>query len=161
MIRLQLINCGNPLFRWALVRIFVMEVIGGVLHFRLCLYLKLHLFLPKHLHAMLCHLSECAHHPAGFILFAQLALLCLFIILIFPILPVIETCIMTQTVSDSKHHLQKHLFKHSVSQSGTFSLPCNVLFLLNRGLCVFNLLSCPSSFSLNLIINPFLFLFHS
>jgi hypothetical protein len=34
-----------------------------------------------------------------------------------------------------------------------------VLLLLNRCLCVFNSLSCPSGFSLNIILNLFLFLF--
>jgi hypothetical protein len=33
------------------------------------------------------------------------------------------------------------------------------LRLLNRCLCVFHLLSCPSGVSLNIILNPFLFLF--
>jgi hypothetical protein len=33
------------------------------------------------------------------------------------------------------------------------------LLLLNRCLCIFNSLSCPSCLSLNIILNPFLFFF--
>jgi hypothetical protein len=98
-------------------------------------------------------------HTASFIIFAQLALFNVFIILIFPILPIVGTCKITHTISDSNQHLIKSLFGLSGRQSRDFSLRHIVLLLLYRCLCVFNSLSCPSSFSLNIILNPFLFLF--
>jgi len=64
---------------------------------------------PNPLHALLYHFGDCAHHQAGFVIFAQLALLSLFIILIFPILPIVRTCKITQTVSDSNQPLRKRL----------------------------------------------------
>jgi len=101
----------------------------------------------KPLHALLYHVGVRAYHPAGFIIFAQLALLCLFIILIFRILPIVRTCKITQTVSDCNHHLLNCLFGLSVRQSGVFSCLYMFLGLLNHCLCVFNLHSCTSGFS--------------
>jgi len=100
----------NPQSRCAVLLICFTEVVGCILPSHLCQFVQLHLLLPKPLHAMLCHFADCAHHPAGFVIFAQLALLCPFIILIFPILPIVRTCKITQTVSDSLHHLLKRLF---------------------------------------------------
>jgi hypothetical protein len=122
-------------------------------------FVELHLLLPEALHALLYHFGDCAHHPAGFIIIAQLALLSLFIILVFPILPIIGSCKITQTVSDSNQHLLKRLFGLSGHQSRDFSMHRIDLLLFNRCLCVNDLLSCPSSLSLNIIVNPFRFLF--
>ena len=69
------------------------------------------------------------------------------------------TCKITQTVSDSNHHLLKRLFGFSVHQSGVFSFPCIILHLLNHSHFVLNSLSCPSGLSLNIILNRFYFLF--
>ena len=52
---------------------------------------KLHLLLAISLHARLYHFGQCAHHPAGFVIFAQLAQHCIFIIIIFPILLIVRT----------------------------------------------------------------------
>jgi hypothetical protein len=117
------------------------------------------LLLPKPLHALLNRFGDCTYHPAGFVIFAELSLLSLFVILIFPILPIIGSCNITQTVSDSSQHLLKRLVRLSGHQSRDFSMPPIALFLSNRCLCVFNSLSCPSGLSLNIILNPFLFLF--
>jgi hypothetical protein len=120
---------------------------------------ELHLLLPKALHALLNRFGDYAHHPAGFVIIPQLALVSLFIILVFPILSIVGTCKMTQTVSDSNQHLLKRLFALSGRQSRDFSMRHIILLLINRCLCVFNSVSCPSGFSLNIILNPFLFLF--
>jgi hypothetical protein len=53
---------------------------------------------PNPLHPLLYRFDECAHHPARFIIFAELALFYMFTILIVPILPIVETCDIAQTV---------------------------------------------------------------
>jgi hypothetical protein len=159
IIRLRLNDYLNPEFRCAVLLILFTEVVGCILPSGLSQFVDLHLLLPKRLHVLLYRFGDCAHHPARFIIFAQLALLSLFIILVFPILPIVGTCKITQTVSDSNQHLLKHLFRLSGCQSCDFSIRHIVLLLLNRCLCVFNSLSCPSGFSLNIILNLFLFLF--
>jgi len=156
-IRLLLNDCRNLQSRFAVLLISFMEVIDCVLPSRLCQFVELHPRLRNPLLVLLHHFRNCAHHPAGFIIFAHLALLCLCIILIFPILPIVGTCKITQTVSNSNHHLQKCLFRVSVGQSHVFSVPRIFLLLLNRCLCIFNSLSCPSSLSLNIILDPFFF----
>jgi hypothetical protein len=108
---------------------------------------------------MLDHFRYCAHHAAGFVIFARLALLCPIIILLFPILSIIGHCNIAQTVSDSNYYLVKQFFVLSGRQSPVFRRHCNFLLLSNRGLCGFNSLSCPSGFPLNIIFNPFLFHF--
>jgi hypothetical protein len=148
----------NPQFGCAVLLISFTEVVGCILPSRLCQFIKLHLLLPKALHALLDRFGDYAHHPAWFIIFAQLALLCL-LILIFPILSIVGTCKITQTVSDSSLHLLKSLFGFSGRQPRDFSMHHVVLLLLNRCHCVFNWLSCPSGLSLNIILNPFLFFY--
>jgi len=158
IVLLQLIDSRNSHCRCAVLLISFTEVVGSILPSQLCQFVKLHLLLRKPLHALQYHFGDCAHHPAGFIIFAQLALLCLFIF-IFSILLIIRTCKITQTGFDSNHHLLKSLFRLPVCQSRMSSILYIFLLLLNRFLWVFNSLSCPSSFSLNKILNPFLFLF--
>jgi len=104
----------NPQFRCTVLLIFFMAVISCVLPSQLCQFIKLHLLLPKPLHALLHRFGDCAHYPAGFVIFAQLAQLCLFIILIFPILPIVRICKITQTVSNCDQHLLRYLFGLSV-----------------------------------------------
>ena len=48
--------------------------------------------------------GDCAHHPAGFIIFARLAQLCIFMILIFHIFLIIGTYKIAHNVSDSNNH---------------------------------------------------------
>jgi hypothetical protein len=76
-------------------------VAGCILPPWLSQFVELHLLLPKFLHKLLDRFGDCSHHPAGFVIFAQLALLSLFVILIFPILPIVGNCKITETVSDS------------------------------------------------------------
>jgi len=133
--------------------------VGCMLPSRLCQLVKLHLLLSKSLHALLHRVGDCAHHPAGFVIFAQLALLCLFINLIFPILPMVGTCKFTQTVSDINRHLKKRFFALSGHLSRVFSCLCIFSLLPDRCHCIFNSLSCPSGFSLNIILDQFFFLF--
>jgi hypothetical protein len=122
-------------------------------------FVELHLLLPKPLHPLLYPLGDCAHQPPGFIIFAQLALLSLFIMLIFPMLPIVGTCKIYQTGSNSNQQLLKRLFGLSGTRSRHFSIRNIVLLLLNCCLCVFYSLSCPSGFSLNIDLNRFLFPF--
>jgi len=154
MICLQLKHSRNPQCWCAVLHISFTKVIGWILASRLWLFVKLHLLLTEPLPALLRHVGECAHHPARFVIFAQLALLCLFIILIFPILPFIRTCKITQTVSDSNNHNVESLSGHSVRRSRIYNSPCIILLLLNCCLSVFNSLSCPSGLSLNLSLDP-------
>jgi len=117
----------------------------------MCQYVKLYLFPPRPLHALLYRFGQFTHHPAVFIIFVQLALLCHFIILVFPILPIVVSSKITETVSHSNHHLVKCLFGPSVGQSGVFtSLQC-FLLLRNHYLSVFNSISSTSFFALNII----------
>jgi len=95
----------------------------------------------------------------GFVIFAQLALLWLFIMLIYPILAVIGTCNIAHTVANRNHHPIKCVFRFSGRWSRVSSCLHIVLLLPNRCLCIFNSLPCPSGFSFNIILDPFLFLF--
>ena len=156
---MRLNNRRNPQFECAVLLISFTEVVCCILPSRLGQFVELHLLPPKPLHALLYCFGDCAHYPAGFIVFAQLALLSIFIILIFPILPIVGTCKITQTGSYSNQCLFKRLFGLSGRQSRDFSMRHIVLLLLNRCLCVFNSVSSPSGFSLNIILNPFLFPF--
>jgi len=158
IVHLRLNECWNRQFGYAALLISFMEVLGCILPSRLCQLVKLHLLLPKPLDVLLHRFGDCAHHPAGFVIFAQLALLCLFIILIFPILPIVRTGDIAQTVSDSNHHPKKRCFTLSGCQSRVFSSLCIFLLLPARCLCIFNSLSWPSGFYLNIIVDRFLFL---
>jgi len=146
IICLRLNQYRNPQFGCAVLLISFTEEIRCILPSWLCQFVKLHLLLPKALHALLYCCGDCAHHPAGLVIFAMLAQLCHFI-LIFPILPIIGTCKITQIVYDSSHHLLKSVFGLSGRQSCDFSMHHIVLLLLNRCLCVFNSLYCPSGLS--------------
>jgi hypothetical protein len=79
--------------------------------------------------------------------------------LVFPIHPIIATPKASQTVSDSNHPLLKSLFGLAVCQSCGFSLLLIVLLLLNCCLRIFDSLSCPTIFFLNLFLKPFCFQF--
>jgi len=159
IIHLQLNYCLNPQFRCAILRISFRAVVSCVLPTRLCQFVKLYLLLLKPLQALWYHSGDCANDPAGFVIFAQLAMLCLFIIFIFPSLPIVGTCKITQTVSNRNHHLLKSLFGLSVRQSGFFNFLHIFLLVLNRCLCVLNMVSCPSDFSVNIMLDWVVFLF--
>jgi len=159
IIHWRLNDCHNPQFGCTVLLISFTEVVGCILPSKLCQFSKLHLLRPKPLHALLNCFGDCAHHPARFLIVAQLGLLCPFVTLIIPIFPIVRTCMITQTVSDSNHHLLKSLFGHYDCQFRNFSMLYFILLLLNSCLCVCNSLSCPSGLSFNIIRNPFLFLF--
>jgi hypothetical protein len=107
---------------------------------------------------LLYYFGDFAYQPAGFVIIAQLALLSHLIMLIFPILLINGTCNITQTVSRSNLRFLKSLFALSGSQSLHFRMPHIVLRILNRWLCLFNSIPYPSGFSVNRILNPFVFL---
>jgi hypothetical protein len=152
-------DCQNPQCGGALLLTLFTEVVGCILLSRLSQFVELYLLLLKSVHALQYRFSDFAHHSAGFVIFAQLVLLSLFIIVIFPILPMAETCKITQTVSDSNQQVLKCLFGRSGLHSRDVSLRHIILLLLNRCLWVFNSLSCPSGCSLNIILNAFLIVF--
>jgi len=122
-------------------------------------FVKLHLFLPKPLHMLLYYFGDCAHHPAGYVICAQLTHLCILIILFYHILLIVGTCTIAQTCSDVIEHLWKHYLELSGCQSRGFSFPHIFLLLINRCLCIFNPLSCHSGFSLNMILDSCLWFF--
>jgi len=109
--------------------------------------------------ALLYHIGNCAPHPAGFVIFAQLAKLGIFIILNINIHLIVGTCKITQTISDSNHHFLKCCSRLCHCQSCVFAISLIFLLLLNRCICVFNSHFCHSGVSLDIILDPFLFLF--
>jgi len=159
IIRLQLNDSRNDELGCNVLAISFREVVGCILVSWLWQFVKLHLLLPKPLHALLYRFGDCAHYPARFVIFTQLALLCLFSILILSILPHVGTCKITLCVYNSSHHLVKSLFGVSVCQSRNFNMLHMFLHLLNRCLCVFNSRACYGSFSLNTFLDPFFSLF--
>jgi len=120
-----------------------------------------YLLLPNTSHAMLYRFGDCAHLPARFIIFAQLAKLCIFliIILVFPSLLIFGTSNITQTVSDSIQHLPEWCFRLCGCWSCLFNIPHIFLRLHNRWLYVLNSLSCHCGLSSHIILDPVLFFF--
>jgi hypothetical protein len=108
---------------------------------------------PKPLNALLHCVGDCAHYPPRFVIFAVLALLCHFAILIFRIIAIVGTCDITQTVPNSNHHHVKHLFRLLGRQSCIFRCHCIFLLLPNCWLWVFIWHSCPSGLALNIMPN--------
>ena len=160
MIRLGLNHRWNLQFGRSVLLISSAEVVGRVPPSQFCQFVKLHLLLPKHRYAAFYRFGDCAHHPAGFIIFAQLALLCIIVFFfIFCILLIVGTCKIGQTVSDSIQHLFKCVFRLSGGQSCLFNIAHIFLLLLNRCLCVFNSLTCHRSLPLHIIVYPLLFHF--
>jgi len=110
---------------------------------------------------MLYCFGDCAHHPARFVIFGSLADLriILIIILVFPILPIVGTCKIAQTLSNGNEHLLKCSFILGGCQSRVFSISHFLLLLFNCCLCVFNSVSCHSSHPFHIVVNQFLLLF--
>jgi len=88
-------DCRMHQFRFALHLISFRDILGCILPSRLSQIIKLHLVMPQPLHALRSLFGGFVHHPAGFVIVAQFALLCLFIVHIFPILPIVGTCKIT------------------------------------------------------------------
>lgn len=146
-------DCQNAQFGCAVLLLSLMDVVSAVPPSLLYQFGKLHLLLPKPLDVVRYHTGDFAPHPAAFIIFAHLSLLCVFIILIFPILHIVGACKSAQTISDSNHYFMQCFFGLSGGQPHVFSC-CRIFLLLsNCCLCVFNLLCCPSNFSPNLILD--------
>jgi hypothetical protein len=112
------------------------------------------------LHAVPYCSGDCAHHPARFIVFAQLAKLCVFFIFRdkFPILLMIGTWKIAQSVSNSIQHLLECFFWFSCCWLLFLSIAHIMLHLHNRCLSVFNSHSCSSGHSIHIIFNRYLFL---
>jgi len=155
---LGLDNRQNLQFGCPIPHISFTKVVGCIPPSRLGQFVKSHLLLAKALHAVLYRFSDCAHHPARFIMSTEFAALCIFFIIffVFPILLIIGTCKMAQTVCDSIQHLFKRCFRLPGCRATVFSSPH---ILHNCCLCVLNSLSCHCGLSLHKILDPFLFLF--
>jgi len=106
---LRLDNCPNLQFGSPILHISITKVVGWIPPSGLGQFIKPHLLLPKTLHAVLYCFWYCAHHPARFIILTQLTKLSMFFItfLIFPVVLIIGTWKITQTVSDSIQYLLK------------------------------------------------------
>jgi len=159
IISLQFNDRRNPSFSCAVFLISFTEVFGYIPISQFRQFVSLLLLPPKPVHALLYRFRDHAHPPARFVIFAQLAQLCIFIVLIFRILLIIRTCKIAQTVSHIIQHLLKHLFGLSGCQSRVFNFPHIFPLLLHCCRCIFNSLTCRTGFSLNIILDPFLFLF--
>jgi len=120
-----------------------------------------HPLLQYTLHALLDHFGDCTHHPAGFNIFTLQDQPCTFFIicLMFPILLIIRTWKIAQTVSSSIQCLCKCFFGHFSCRSNPFSIAHIFLPFHNRNPSVFNSLSCDSSLCMHMILGPFLGLF--
>ena len=154
IICLQFINRDNYQFRFAVLFISFTEFVGCVPPFRLIQFIKFHLLLLKPLNVLVYYFGDCAQYPARSIIFAPHALLYIFIIPSFPILPIVGTCKIAQPASDSNCHLWKHFFGQSGHQSHVLSYPHSFLLLRIQSLCIIYSVSCPSGFSLNIILIP-------
>jgi len=160
MIRLGLNDQWNLQFGLPVHLISFAETVGRVPPSGLFQFIKLHPLLSKPLHAALYRFEDCAHHAAGYVIFAQLALHCIIgFIFIFRILHIVRTGQITHTVSDSIQHLIKCHFRLPGCQFWLFNIAHIFLLLLNRSLCIFNSLSVRRSLSLHLVLYPLLCLF--
>jgi len=58
-------------------------------------------------HLVVHHFGDCAHHSARFVILAQVAQLCIIVmmVVVFPIFCIIETDIITETISDGNQPL--------------------------------------------------------
>jgi len=132
------------------------EVVNRIHPFRLRQFIKPYLVLPKSLFELFDQFGDCAHHPAGSIIFAQLAPLWIFfiVVLIFSILLIIGTCKITQSVSNNIQHLLEWFSGLSCCQFRLFSISHIILLLLKRCLYIFYSLPCHSGFSIHIILRP-------
>jgi len=114
-VSLWLDNCWNLQFSSPILHISLTEVGGCMPQSRLGQFVKPLLLLPKSLHAVLYCFGDPAHHPAWFVIVTQHDKLCIVfsIFFVIPILRIVRTCKITQTVSDSNEHLSKRFSRRS------------------------------------------------
>jgi len=156
---LQLIDWQNTLCGHAVHLITFMEDIRCVFPSWLRQFVELLLLPINPFHALLHRFRHYPHCPAGIVNFAQRTLLGLFIMLIFPILPIVGSCKISLTVDNSNHHLLNSRFLLSVCHSCIFILPCIILIFPTRCLWMFNSLSCHISHPIKIILDQFGILF--
>jgi len=153
-------NRWNPQFGHPVLHISLTEVVRCFPQSRLGQFIMLHLPLPKSLPALVYRFGGCSHYPAGFAIFHQVAQLCILCIIsvVFPILLIVRTWKIAQTVSHRIQHLLKWFFRLSGRRSRFYSISHIFLLFHNCCLCVLNLLSCHSGHSVHKILDPFLVL---
>ena len=157
---LRLMNSWNHRFGPPILLIPPMEVVGCITPAWLRQFVKLNLLVLEMLHAMPYRFRDCAHHPARFVIFAELGPRRIFflIILVFRILLMVGTYKITQTIADGGQHLMKYRFRLGGCQSRLFSIYHIILPLCYCCLCVFDSLSCHSGLSFHIILDTFLLL---
>jgi len=152
-------NCWKLQFGCPILHSSLTIVVGRVPPSRLRQFIKPHLLLLNTLHAVLDGFGHWTHHPAGFVIFAQLMQLWIFsIILIFTILLIAGTYKIAQTVSDSIQHLLKCFLRLFGCQYRFFNISHTFLLLPDRRLCILNSPSCHSGVAIHIILDPFLIL---
>ena len=156
---LRLHNCRNLQLSRPVLHISLTEVVDRVPPTWLGHFVKPHLLLPNALHAVLYHLGDFAHYLDRFVIFAQLAMLYIFfiIILLIPIILIVGSCKMAQTVCDSIQYLLKSYFSLCGCRSCLFNISHIFLLLHHRCLCVLNSLSCHCGLSIHIILDSCLF----
>ena len=100
IVHLRLNNNRDLHVQHSVLLISLMEVAGCTSQSRLRQFNQCHLLLPKSLHATVYCFGSCVHHPAGFVIFTKVTQLSIFSIIIhdFPIVVIIGTCKMAQTI---------------------------------------------------------------
>ena len=154
-------HCLNLQCTCRVLHVSSTEAVGCVPPSWLQQFVNHHLVLLNALHAVLYRFSDYAHHPARFIIFAQLAKLSIFliIILIFPILFMFGTWKIAHTVPISIQHLLQCCVRLCCCQSCLVNVPPVVLLLHDRCLCILNSLSCHCGVSIHIILDPFVIFF--
>jgi len=157
MFHLRLNDCWNLRLACAILLISLTEGVSRVSLSRLWQLVNLHLLWPKTLHALLYSFGDCANHPARFVIFAQLAQPWNFFInvVVVPIILIVGSCKMAQTVSHSIKRLLQCSFGLPGCQSPLFSNSHILLLMLDHYLSIFNSLSCHGGFSVQRIIDEF------
>jgi hypothetical protein len=154
-------NSWNLQFSRPVVHISLMELVGRFPPSRFRQFVKPQLLLPNTLHAVLYQFRDCAHHPARFFIFAQLAMpcICFIIILVSPSSSSFGTCKITQTVSDSIQHRLTCSFRVCGCRSSLFNISYVFPLLHHCCLCVLNSPSCHCGLSLHIMLDLCLSLF--
>jgi len=154
----QVSDSRNLDFGSAVLLISLTDIVDRVSLSRLPQFVNVHLLLPKTLCAMPNWFGDCAHHPTRFVIISKLAQLRIIsiIFLIFPILPMVGTCMIAKTIPHGAQQLLKWCWRLYGCQSCVFSIFQFFQLLLHCCLCGFNSLAYLTGLSFHMIFNPFL-----
>jgi len=154
---LGLDSCRNLQFGHHIVHISHPDIFCHIPSSQLCQFFKPHQLLPNTCHVVPNSLCTCVHHPTGFIIFAPLANLGIFLIIycVFIIHLIIASWKLAQTVSDRSPDFQKCFFRLCGYRSCLFIISCFFRLLNNLYYSILTFRSCQSSSSIHIIIDPF------